>query len=189
MLKSETQMTGALLAAPPVASPPFRLDAKAILEHHHGTRRIEGTKYLFRRNKTMNSTREITLALCLCLQVTAVLGQSAGPKTEKTAENAMKPPTCSLDEKALEERKNTVLKTIKAKATKTEKTKEGYVFTLPRNDENIRLVTSIILLESQCCPFFTFHISVVAGSGEIAFTIIAPSEAQSFLDELFASEK
>lgn len=101
----------------------------------------------------------------------------------------MQPSTCSLDEKELEVRKNTVLKTIKEKATKTEKTKEGYVFTLPRKDENIQLVTSVILLESECCPFFTFHISAVAGADDIAFTITAPADAQNFLDTLFAAKK
>ena len=107
--------------------------------------------------------------------------------TEKNQTSEKAPCQCSLDEKELEERKNTFLGPLKAKATKTKRTKEGYIFTLPRQEDNFQLVTSIILLESKCCPFFNFNISAPAGSGDIIFAIDAPTANQNLLDELFAS--
>ena len=138
---------------------------------------------------TMKSTCHFTLAMCLCLYVFAIWGYAEEvtplPKAE---EETMELPTCSLDEKELEERKNTVLKTIREKATQTERTEEGYVFTLPRTEEHLQLLTSVVLLESECCPSFSFHLSAGAGSGDVAFTISAPTDAQGFLDTLFVAK-
>ncbi|MEM9444438.1 MAG: hypothetical protein AAGA18_03720 [Verrucomicrobiota bacterium] len=119
------------------------------------------------------------LTLCLGLFLPIVI------EAEVTVMGKVQSPTCSLDEEALEERKNTILKQIKDKTDQVERMKEGYRLRFPRSEENIKLTTSIILLESQCCPFLNFHITALAGSDDIQFTITAPPDAQHLIDELF----
>lgn len=125
----------------------------------------------------------LTLTLSFGMLVAAVVA------SEEPAAKEVSPPACSLDEKALEERKNTVLKEVREKASRIERTKAGYLFRLPRNEENLQLATSVIVLESECCPFFTFQIEAPAGSDEIQFTITAPTDAQDFMDDLFAANQ
>ncbi|MEM0895640.1 MAG: hypothetical protein AAGJ79_02050 [Verrucomicrobiota bacterium] len=135
----------------------------------------------------MKTALQYASGLLLFLLVSTVVGQSGDSiQQPNDKENAVQDPNCSLDDKALEERKNTVLRELKTKATKTEKINGGYKFTLPRQEENFRLVTSIILLESECCPFIDFQISAAAGSRDIAFLITSPADGRGLLDELFA---
>ncbi|MEO0444732.1 MAG: hypothetical protein AAF191_01515 [Verrucomicrobiota bacterium] len=127
--------------------------------------------------------------LLLLLHLSIGVGQSEDAPQQLTGEEIlMQHPTCSLDEKALEERKNTLFRTLKERATKAEKKEEGYAFTLPRREDEFQLVTSMILLESECCPFFSFDISATAGSGDLIFTVTAPTSAQDFLGAIFGSE-
>ncbi|MEM9479133.1 MAG: hypothetical protein AAGA58_05650 [Verrucomicrobiota bacterium] len=137
----------------------------------------------------MKTALQYVSGLLLFLLTSTVVGQSGDSiQQQNNEENAVQDPTCSLDEKALEERKNTVLRTLKTKATETEKINGGYKFTLPRQEENFQLVTSIILLESECCPFIDFQISAAAGSRDIAFSITAPDSAQGLLDEILSPD-
>lgn len=126
-------------------------------------------------------TRILSLSVGLLLP-TLIEAEESGMKEVQT-------PTCSLDQKALEERKETILRHVKEKMTHVERMSEGYRFRLPRNEESLQLATSVILLESQCCPFLDFHIAALAGSDDIQFTITAPSDAQDLIDDLFGGEE
>lgn len=139
-------------------------------------------------SRIMKLAHHVTSGLLLFLLLSTVFGQRDDVIQQPgNDEDAIQSPTCSLDEKALEERKNTLFKTLQTKSTKAEKKEGGYLFTLPRQEDHFQLVTSIILLESECCPFFSFHIAAAAGSGDLTFSITAPASAQSLLDEIFAS--
>ena len=88
----------------------------------------------------------------------------------------MNTPSCSLDEKGLEERKIEVLHVLKDKASAVRSTEDGYVFSVPRSSENLDLAATVISLETECCPFFSFSLDAKAGQPVFTFGISASAE-------------
>ena len=97
----------------------------------------------------------------------------------------MKTPSCSLDEKGLEERKIEVLHVLKDKASAVRSTEDGYVFSVPRSSENLNLAATVISLETECCPFFSFSLDAKAGQPVFTFGISASAETRGFLKDIF----
>jgi ubiquinone/menaquinone biosynthesis C-methylase UbiE len=115
-----------------------------------------------------------------------IIGRAIKPmkpkKIEKKKEESSSACGCSLDAEALQKRKENLFIPLKMKAAKLRRTRKGYMITLPKEQDNLEIVTSIVLLESKCCPFFKFNVSV---KRDIVFKIDAPKENQGLLDDLF----
>ena len=93
--------------------------------------------------------------------------------------------SCSLDEKSLEERKTKVLHVLKDKASDVKSTEDGYVFSVPRSSENLDLAATVISLETECCPFFSFSLDAKAGQPDFTFVISSSAETRGFLKDIF----
>ena len=122
----------------------------------------------------MGHIRNIALLVGLCFH--SVAAQGIDP---------MKTPSCSLDEKGLEERKIEVLHVLKDKASAVRSTEDGYVFSVPRSSENLDLAATVISLETECCPFFSFSLDAKAGQPVFTFGISASAETRGFLKDIF----
>ena len=122
----------------------------------------------------MGHLRNIALLVGLCFH--SATAQGIKP---------MKTPSCSLDEKGLEERKIKVLHVLKDKASEVKSTEDGYVFSVPRSSENLDLVATLISLETECCPFFSFSLDAKAGQPVFTFGISASTETRGFLRDIF----
>jgi hypothetical protein len=90
----------------------------------------------------------------------------------------MKTPSCSLDEKGLEERKIKVLHVLKDKASEVKSTEDGYVSACLDLLKNLDLAATVISLETECCPFFSFSLDAKAGQAVFTFGISAPTETR-----------
>ena len=97
----------------------------------------------------------------------------------------MNTPSCSLDEKGLEERKIKVLHALRDKASEVKSTEDGYVFSVPRSSENLDLAATLISLETECCPFLSFSLDAKEGQPHFTFGISASAESRGFLKEIF----
>jgi len=97
----------------------------------------------------------------------------------------MNTPSCSLDEKKLEERKIKVLHVLRDKASEVKSTEDGYVFSVPRSSENLDLAATVISLETECCPFFSFSLDAKAGQPDFTFGISTAVGRRGFLKDIF----
>ena len=119
----------------------------------------------------MGHIRNIALLVGLCFHVAAA--------------QSMNTQFCSLDETTLEERKIKVLHVLWEKASEVKSTVDGYVFSVPRSSENLDLAATVISLETECCPFFSFSLEAKEGQPHFTFGISTSAERRSFLKEIF----
>jgi hypothetical protein len=66
-----------------------------------------------------------------------------------------------------------------------EVSEDGYVFSVPRSSENLDLAATVISLETECCPFFSFSLDAKAGEPVFTFGISASTETRGFLRHIF----
>ncbi len=59
----------------------------------------------------------------------------------------------------------------------------GYALRFEPEASLILAIAKFITLESQCCPFYAFHLEVEANGGPIWFCITGPDEATSFIKD------
>jgi len=122
----------------------------------------------------MGHIRNIALLVGLCFHFAAAQGIKP-----------MNTPSCSLDEKKLEERKIKVLHVLRDKASEVKSTEDGYVFSVPRSSENLDLAATVISLETECCPFFSFSLDAKAGQPDFTFGISTSVGRRGFLKDIF----
>ena len=72
--------------------------------------------------------------------------------------------TCKLTTPELQQRKATVLESLRTKMLEKKELVKGYAFRFNGSDEMIDELAAFIKTERICCDFFTFQISV-AGNG------------------------
>jgi len=89
--------------------------------------------------------------------------------------------SCKLTTPELQNRKATVLASLKSKIIETKELKDGYAFKFPGNDEILDELTEFIKTERACCDFFTFGLSVSGDKSETWLQITGEEGAKGFI--------
>lgn len=83
--------------------------------------------------------------------------------------------TCKLTSRALQERKATVMASLKKKIAERKELPNGYSYKFDGTDNIIDEITTFIKTERLCCDFFDFAITV-KGDGSAAWLTITGQE-------------
>ena len=90
---------------------------------------------------------------------------------------------CKLPSKDLQERKLTVLASLKNKVRERKELSNGYAFRFDGNDQVLTEVTEFIRTERECCSFFTFNLSVSGDKSEIWLELTGVEGAKDFITQ------
>lgn len=91
------------------------------------------------------------------------------------------PLSCKLMTPELQNRKETVLASLRKKVTQKKELENGYAFKFNGSDEMIDELTDFVKTERHCCDFFTFNLSISGDTSFLWFEITGPKEAKEFI--------
>ena len=89
--------------------------------------------------------------------------------------------SCTLTSHELQERKSTVLKSLKSKLLQKKELEKGYAFQFPGTDEMLDELTEFIKTERACCSFFVFGLSISGDQREVWLELTGPEGAKDFI--------
>lgn len=93
--------------------------------------------------------------------------------------------SCRLTSPELQQRKKTVLASLRARIELGMETPGGYRFRFASTDANLDELTEFVKTERMCCPFFTFVVSVGQEGEPTWLELSGPEGAKQFIrDEL-----
>ncbi len=90
---------------------------------------------------------------------------------------------CRLSSPELQERKATVLASLKKKVLEKRELENGYAFRFSGSDEMVDELTEFVKTERTCCGFFTFNLSVSGDASEAWLELTGPEGAKDFVTE------
>jgi len=99
------------------------------------------------------------------------------------------PIACSLTSAELQERRRTVLETLRGAVLEVEELADGFAYSFMSEGNRFKELADMIDLERQCCPFLQFRLTVAAGHGPLTLAITGPEGTKDFLLSTFAWEK
>jgi hypothetical protein len=91
--------------------------------------------------------------------------------------------TCKLTTPELQERKKTMIATLKSGVLERTEAENGFRFRFKGTDENLELITSFVKTERLCCDFFTFSITVGDAESDLWLELSGPEGAKEFIKE------
>lgn len=97
------------------------------------------------------------------------------------AENKSGEMACKLTTAKLQERKETVLKSLKGKIVQKKELENGFAFKFPGTDEVLDELTAFIKTERACCDFFVFGLSISGDKREAWLELTGPNGAKDFI--------
>ncbi|MFZ1676178.1 MAG: hypothetical protein WBP41_04930 [Saprospiraceae bacterium] len=89
--------------------------------------------------------------------------------------------TCKLSTKDLQDRKMTVLASLKKQMLERKELSDGYAFKFGGSDNVLNELTEFIKSERECCDFFTFNLSISGDKSEIWFELTGVEGAKEFI--------
>lgn len=95
------------------------------------------------------------------------------------------PIACSLTSAELQDRRQTILKSLRGAVVEVRELEDGFLYQFPSRGPLLSEIASMIELERQCCPFLRFSLTVEANGGPIALELTGPSGTKEFLKEIF----
>jgi hypothetical protein len=100
---------------------------------------------------------------------------------ECTAKSKTGDLACKLTSAELQERKATVLASLREKVIEKRELRDGYAFKFPGSDEVLDELTEFIKTERECCDFFTFNLSISGDKGEAWLELTGAKGAKDFI--------
>jgi hypothetical protein len=94
------------------------------------------------------------------------------------------PIACELTTAELQERRRTVLHSLRSVVTEVREIKNGYAYAFSSGDR-LSEITAMIDLERQCCPFLRFQLTLEPGGGPMTLELTGPEGTKDFLAEIF----
>jgi len=92
-----------------------------------------------------------------------------------------KPFTCKLTSPEIQQRKATVIASLKKKIIVKKELSNGFSYKFAGSDAIVDELTTFVKTERLCCDFFDFHLTV-KGDGSFAWlTITGPKGARDFI--------
>ncbi len=89
--------------------------------------------------------------------------------------------SCKLTSPEMQERKATVLVSLRKQLLEKTELENGYSFKFPGNDRMIDELTEFVKSERQCCDFLTFNISLSGDTSAVWLDITGPSKTKEFI--------
>lgn len=89
--------------------------------------------------------------------------------------------SCKLMTAELQERKETVLASLRKQILERKELENGYAFKFPGNDKMIDELTDFAKTERHCCDFFTFNFTISGDTSALWFEITGPKQAKEFI--------
>jgi hypothetical protein len=96
------------------------------------------------------------------------------------------PVACCLSDAELGQREATLLAQFKDALISTEELPDGYAFRISGEKRWLAVVADLIIAERECCPFFTFQLTVEPKMGELTLRMTGPDGTKEFLRFIFA---
>ena len=93
---------------------------------------------------------------------------------------------CKLTEPEFRERRNGILRNVRAAVIEVKELQDGYAYRFPSDGAWIAELSSLITIERACCPFLRFKIDIAPGEGPIWLELSGPEGTKDFLNSIFA---
>jgi hypothetical protein len=123
-------------------------------------------------------------ALCLLRVGKPVFGPLE-PASEEATDMTELPVSCTLSERDLAERRAGLLTDLRRYRQGARWSPDGVALRFPFGPSVMAALTEFIRLESQCCPFLRFQLTVEPGGGPVWLELSGPAGTRDFLaDEL-----
>ena len=84
------------------------------------------------------------------------------------------PIACNLTNAELQERRRTVLETLRSAVLEVKELADGFAYSFPSEGDRFPELAAMVDLERQCCPFLQFRLTVAAGHGPLTLEITGP---------------
>jgi hypothetical protein len=95
------------------------------------------------------------------------------------------PVACTLSERELAERRASLLTDLRRYRQGARWLPEGVALRFPSGPSVMAVLVEFIRLESQCCPFLRFQLTVEPGSGPVWLELSGPAGSRDFLAREF----
>lgn len=89
--------------------------------------------------------------------------------------------SCKLTPPELQERKATILASLKKQMLEKKELPSGYAYRFEGSDKMVDELTDFIKTERECCDFFTFNLSVSGDKSEAWMELKGPEGAKEFI--------
>jgi hypothetical protein len=89
--------------------------------------------------------------------------------------------TCKLTTPELQQRKSTVIESLKRQIIQTKELTNGFAFKFTGTDKMVDELTEFIKTERACCNFFTFTLSVKGDKSEIWLEMTGAEGTKDFM--------
>jgi hypothetical protein len=89
--------------------------------------------------------------------------------------------SCKLTTAELQQRKATVLTSLRNQVLEKKELPNGYAFRFNGSDEMINKLAEFVKTERACCEFFTFQISVAGNAGSCWLEITGDTRVKEFI--------
>ena len=89
--------------------------------------------------------------------------------------------TCNLTAAELQQRKATVISSLKRQILEKKELKNGFAYKFKGSDIMIDELMSFVKSERDCCSFFTFNLSISGDKSEAWLEIIGPVSAKNYI--------
>lgn len=95
------------------------------------------------------------------------------------------PIACTLSDKELQTRRETVLRQVAAHLIDFQELENGFSYRFPADDDVLRQLINVINLERKCCPFLNFKLIVESQNETVAFELTGQTGTKEMLESLF----
>lgn len=92
------------------------------------------------------------------------------------------PIACNLSESALAERRSGLLAELRGHRQEVRWLPNGAAFRYLATPDVLTAITEFVRLESQCCPFLRFQLTVEPGGGPLWLELTGPPGTREFLE-------
>src|SRR3712207_4327548 len=95
------------------------------------------------------------------------------------------PIACTLTDKELQMRRETVLRQVAAHLIDSRELKNGFSYRFPADDDLLQELINVINLERKCCPFLNFKLIVESNSETSMLELTGREGTKEMLKSLF----
>jgi hypothetical protein len=95
------------------------------------------------------------------------------------------PVACTLNDAEFREREQMILRKLMPAALERKELPDGYAFRFSSDDDLLKEIVEMIILERKCCPFLEFKIALAATNGDIRLEITGNEGARDFIAATF----
>jgi hypothetical protein len=94
------------------------------------------------------------------------------------------PLICTLEGRALRERREDLLPALAVRAEERLETPTGYRYRFRSTDESLEAIARTLRTERKCCRFLRFHLTFEPDLGPVWLEVSGPSGTKDFLASL-----